>query len=284
MTGHDRGSVLTDAFRLSVGTLSALPVPPPHRIDARRARLAIAVAPMVGLLPGAAAGAAAALAAVAGLSPMVAAVLAVSAAVLSTRGMHLDGLADTADALAASYDRERALRVMRSGDTGPAGVTAVVLVLVVQVGALAQALDGLGPLAAVIGVAVGRLPVVAACVRGVPAARREGLGATFAGRVPRSVLAVSVLGTTLGVAGLLMLRTAWIAAVLPAVLAPVPAGPSPVGAVLTAIVAVTATVFVAVVVIARAVARFGGITGDVLGALVETGTATALLVLAMSVG
>ena len=44
--------------------------------------------------------------------------LAISAGAWATRGFHLDGLADTADALASSYDRERALTVARLGDVG----------------------------------------------------------------------------------------------------------------------------------------------------------------------
>jgi adenosylcobinamide-GDP ribazoletransferase len=285
VTGHGRGTVLVDGLRLAVGTLTALPVPPPVRVEPRRARLAMALAPAAAVIPGAAAAAVAAVALLIGLSPLLAAALAVSASVLATRGMHLDGLADTADGLASSYERERALAVMRTGNTGPAGVTAVVLVLAVQATALAQALDGLGPLCALLGVAVGRVPATVACSTGVPAARRDGLGATFAGQVSRSVAVVSLIVTTAVLVGLILAtRVSWLTTILPAALLPTVPEPSVVGAVLTALAAVLVTVAVALAVLARAVSRFGGITGDVLGALIEIGTATALVVLAAAAG
>lgn len=241
---------------------------------------AMALAPLAGLIPGSLAALAALLGALAGLGPAVIGVLVVGILALATRGLHLDGLADTADGLAASYDRERALAVMRSGDTGPTGLAAVVLVLLLQAAAIAQAVDGaaLGALsdpatpvtggddtrwrvvAVVLVIAVaGRVTIPIACARGVPSARPSGLGATVAGSVSRRVLAVVVVaaGTLCALVGALG-GLPWWAGAAAVVLAGLVAG----------------------LLVRRAVRRLGGITGDVIGAAVETGTAAAALVLA----
>ena len=49
--------------------------------------------------------------------------------VLSSGGFHLDGVADTFDALAAKGDRERKLDIMKGGTNGAVGMAAVVFVL-----------------------------------------------------------------------------------------------------------------------------------------------------------
>ncbi len=67
--------------------------------------------------------------------PEVAIAIALLVLVLSNGGFHLDGLADTFDAMALKstgnpeVDRERMLSVMKGGTTGPIGVTAIVFVL-----------------------------------------------------------------------------------------------------------------------------------------------------------
>ena len=119
-----------------------------------------------------------------GAPPFVLAAVAVTVLVLGTRAMHLDGLADTADGLSAGYDRERALEVMRRSDIGPSGVAAVTLVLLLDVAALTTLL-GTWRGGALAGVAVlsSRSLLAWACLRGVPSARPDGLGATVAGTV-----------------------------------------------------------------------------------------------------
>ena len=258
---------MRDAIRLAIGTLTAVPVPPPASIDPPVPGRAMALAPLVGVIPGLSAAAAAGVALGIGLSPGVAAVIVVGLFALVTRGLHLDGLADTADGLAASYDRERALTVMRRGDTGPNGLAAVVLVLLLQVAALTQVLGfarssaGAWPraVAVVVVVAVAaRIAIPLACVRGVPSARPEGLGATVAGSVRPAAAGIVVAATVVASLAVQISGFPWYAGVL----------------------AVLGVVVATAVLIHRAVTRFGGITGDVLGAAVEISTAAALLVLA----
>ncbi len=241
----------------------------------------MALAPAVGAVPGLSAAAVAAAAAALRLPAVVAAVLAVAAVALATRGMHLDGLADTADGLAAGYDRRRALDVMRRGDTGPAGAAALVLVLGLQIGALTQVLPRFGALGVAVAVAAGRAVLPVACARGVPSARSEGLGSTVAGSVRRAVAAGVVVATALA-AALVLAATA---AAGPGTARGWPAAAGTVPGTATAALQGAAAVVVAVgaaaVLARRAVTRFGGITGDVLGACVEVGTAAALVALAV---
>lgn len=49
-----------------------------------------------------------------------------------TRGLHLDGLADTADAVASGRGREEALEIMRDSTNGALGILAMVIVLVMK--------------------------------------------------------------------------------------------------------------------------------------------------------
>jgi adenosylcobinamide-GDP ribazoletransferase len=154
---------------------------------------------------------------------------------------------------------------MRSGDVGPFGVAAIVLVLLVQVTALADTTaQGVGVETLIVATVVGRLCAMVACVRGVPAARGDGLGATVAGSVPRmpAAAAAAVVTTT---------------AVILGAVGGDSAGPR---AALTFGSSVAGGLGVTIALIALARKRFGGITGDVLGAVVELAFVAALLVLA----
>lgn len=263
---------MIDPLRLAIGTLTAVPVPAPVSLRTPVPGRAMMLAPLVGLIPGTASALTAAVAVTIGLAPAVTAVLVVGMFALVTRGLHLDGLADTADGLAASYDRVKALAVMRRGDTGPNGLAAVVLVLLLQCAALSQVLAEasareiaepgaeIRSVLIVIVVAVAaRSAIPLTCVRGVPSARPEGLGATVAGSVGPEILAAILLATAAGCSLIAV------------------AGGLPWWSAILAVIAVALTTGLLVL---RARQRFGGITGDVIGAGVEIGTAAAALVLA----
>ena len=70
-------------------------------------------------------------------TPLVAAVLGAVLSVMVTGGFHEDGLADVADGLGGSSDRERALVIMKDSRVGAFGVLAVVLALLAKVSLLA---------------------------------------------------------------------------------------------------------------------------------------------------
>ena len=88
----------------------------------------------------------------------------VAAGALLTRGLHLDGLADTVDALGSYRTGAAALEIMKKPDIGPFGVAAIALTLLIQAAALT---DGRAGGAVVTGAGrPGRLGVTVACRRG----------------------------------------------------------------------------------------------------------------------
>jgi len=208
--------------------------------------------PLVGAAVGAGVGALGA--ALAGtLSQLLAAAFALAAGTALTGALHLDALADTADALGAG-SRERALAIMRDPAIGAFGAVAVGLDLLLKAAALSALMrDERVVRFAVAAGALSRLvPVILAAT--LPYARPgDGAGAalTHGGR-PRAA----------------------VAAVVAVAIAVVAAGAD--GAKLAGLT------FAIVVTLAVVFRRWlGGVTGDLLGAGLEL-TETAALVLAVA--
>jgi adenosylcobinamide-GDP ribazoletransferase len=261
-------------LRLSVTLLTVIPwrrpgddtaAAPPRAIVAA----AIAWAPAVGLLLGVIASAVLLVTdRPLGAGPLTAAGLAVGSLALLSRGLHLDGLADLADGLASGKPASGALDIMRRSDIGPLGTVTLILTLLIQVAALSHAESagpGRGPAALIAAVVTGRLALPWACRRGVPAARPEGLGALVAGTVRPVIPIVTTFAAVVA---------AVIAVAISAVMIGEPLG-------WTLPLAVIAGLGAAFVVERHAVRRLGGITGDVLGALVEVAATVTLVVAAM---
>jgi adenosylcobinamide-GDP ribazoletransferase len=131
-----------------------------------------------------------------GLLPpeLVAAILVATLAAV-TGALHLDGLADLFDGLGGGRgDRERTLAIMRDGRIGAHGATALVVVLLVKVLALAAVIaagsDGLR--------AVAVFPVVSRWLAAIlialfPYAREEGVGRAFVDQAGTSQVAIATL-------------------------------------------------------------------------------------------
>ncbi len=240
---------LSDSFRLAIGTLSTLPVPPPRVVNQRVAGRAMLLAPAVLLGPALLLGCFTAVGAGLAGPPLVVAALGLGLLGWLNRGLHLDGLADTADGLAASYDPQRSLEVMRTPEVGAAGAATLALVLLAQAGALAELLrwgwrgSGCGALA-VVG---SRVALAVACAGPGPA-QQQGLGASVAASVRWWQAGLLVLGVGLGLSAMGFFLGA----------------PPALG-----LVAVVAGALSTCALLWRCGGRLGGITGDVLGAGVE---------------
>jgi adenosylcobinamide-GDP ribazoletransferase len=293
-TGEQNPPARGAGFALALGLLTVFPVRV-TRVDRRLAGRAMLFAPLIGALLGTAGAAALTTALMAGLDPFPAAVLTLGALAAATRGLHLDGLADLADGLGSGRPAGAALDIMKRSDIGPFGVMTLLFVLLLQAGALAQAASaGLGPHAVVAACVAGRLAVTWACGAGVPPARPEGLGALVAGTVRRgataavTVAAIAATGAwafavpvpaTPGQPGGAAAETGREAAQAGILAMPAPVG-SPM--VVAAVAAVLVGLVAAWAVRRHAVRRLGGITGDVLGALVESAATGALVVFAIT--
>ncbi|MFH8236206.1 adenosylcobinamide-GDP ribazoletransferase [Streptomyces sp. NPDC018321] len=253
-----------DGLRFAFGTLTVFPVEV-TRWDREAARAGMLCAPLAGLAVGVTAAAAGLLLLLLGAGTLLAAVATAAVPAVLTRGLHLDGLADTADGLGSSKPAEDALRIMKQSDIGPFGVLTLLFVLLAQVAALTQAYDASwahGALAAVVSATAARLALTLAARTGVPAARPEGLGAAVAGAVPPG----GALAATAAV-------TAASAAAAGALSGPYDA--------VRAALAVLCAGAVAELILRHCVRRFGGVTGDVFGAVAETAATTALVVLVL---
>ncbi|MFC4532282.1 adenosylcobinamide-GDP ribazoletransferase [Sphaerisporangium dianthi] len=252
MPAPDPEEPVAAGLRLAAGTFTVWPAGLP-RTDRVTAGWAMALAPLIGLGLGLAAAAIMA-GAILVVSPLLAAALGLGSLAVLTRGLHLDGLADLADGLGSGRPADQALDIMKRSDIGPFGVVTLVFTLLTQAAAAAEA----GPAALVLACVTGRLAVTWACVAGVPAARPGGLGAMVAGTVRQST---AITATAAAAAGALVLG----------LLA---------GRPLIYPLAVAAGLGAAWAMRAHATRRLGGITGDVLGALVEIAATAALIVCA----
>lgn len=172
--------------------------------------------------------------------PALAALLAVTAGLLVTGGLHEDGLADTADGLGSGRPVERALEIMRDSRIGSFGALALALAL----GARVLALAALGPVApaALIAGQSGSRAVMALMLRAGPYLRASGAATGMTG-AQGATGAVALVAALLTGAALMIWSTGWALA----------------GGALGLVLGAGAVRF-------WAMRRLGGITGDILGA------------------
>ena len=172
-------------------------------------------------------------------TPMIAAVLIVIAWVLVTGGLHLDGLADSADAWAAGRGNpERALEVMKDPRCGPFAVTTLTLILIAKFAAITVLLENNALVALLIAPVLGRTAVLA-LYNTTRYVRENGLGTLYAEYLDKNMILL--------IAGISALLSMFILGFWPVVLA----------------IVVLATLRWLMV------NQIGGMTGDTIGAAIE---------------
>ncbi len=228
------------SLKLALQFLTILPLKVSGEVPPAALRRSLAWFPLVGLLIG---GVLATLQQHAwpGAPARLSCLLLVVAGLLLTGALHLDGLADVADALCARKDREGRLAVMKDPRVGAAGAAAVVLAILLRWELLASLGDRVRLLALLAAPVAGRAAMVVA-LRVLPPARPDGL-ARLLWPASRTAVLLSLLFAT----------------ALPMLLLGVLPG-------LRAAAGAALAVGILLSVSARA---FGGITGDVCGAAGE---------------
>jgi len=241
------------AVWLATSWLTIVPVPQPKSAPTRRdGGAALAATPVVGI------GLGAALAAVAyGLSHtdlpnLLIGLLLVAIAAALTRGMHLDGLADTADGLGCFGPPERAQQVMREGSVGPFGAATLVLVIAIQATGFAALTENQHWLQLGYAVVVGRAAAVLTARASLKPFSDNGFGALVIGTQCISAALWATIAIAAG--AMIDLDQPW-------------RGP-----------VVAAVVFVIVWFFgAHCARRFNGLSGDTLGATIEIATAATVI-------
>jgi adenosylcobinamide-GDP ribazoletransferase len=129
-------------FLAALRFLTILPVPSRAGGEEKSLSRSVAYFPVVGLLIGLAV--ALLDSALIQIFPQaLSSVLVVVALIAVSGGLHIDGLADTADGFLSSRPREQMLEIMRDSRTGPMGVIAIVCVIALKATAVASISPGL---------------------------------------------------------------------------------------------------------------------------------------------
>jgi adenosylcobinamide-GDP ribazoletransferase len=242
-----------DSLWIALQFLTRLPTPSLGEMPPQLVGRSLAWYPLAGLLIGAILWGLSAL--FDGHATLLSATLLLVVWVGLTGALHLDGLADSADAWVGGLgDRERTLAIMKDPTSGPIGVTALVLLLLLKLAAI-DALLQHGE-----GIALLLLPVLARSGAALffittPYVRAGGLGEALAQHAPRAW----VIAGAVSASGLSVLLLQWMALPL------------------------LAALLLLWLLLRRAVLeRLGGFTGDIAGALLELLECAALLVIALA--
>lgn len=165
-------------FAIALMLMSRLPIRLAGDIGREEQARSVAWYPVVGLVLAVLLITAVAILNLIGLPAPVAAALILGVWVALTGALHLDGVADSADAwLGGGGDRERSLRIMKDPACGPAGVVALLLLLLLKFSLLTALLEGGDWLTALLLAPILARAGCTALFLTLPYVRENGLGA-----------------------------------------------------------------------------------------------------------
>ncbi len=239
-------------FFIALQFLTRLPVNIRRTPDERSMAYSLAYYPLVGLIIGVL---------LAGFSwllkdspAILSAGLLLIAWVIITGGLHLDGLADSVDAWAGGFgDRERTLSIMKDPNCGPAGVVAIVLLLLLKFSALYVIVETGDFITLLLAPVFGRA-VLLLLFATTPYVRVNGLATAMTSHLPRKLIYLVFIATLITVFFLAGAGSLWLTFMM---------------------------LLVFILLRVLMMSRIGGVTGDVAGALVEVTEVNILVVAAL---
>jgi adenosylcobinamide-GDP ribazoletransferase len=234
-------------FLIALQFLTRLPVRLPVTPDAHLVGRSLLYYPLVGLVLGLVL---AALNWTLGNAPgLLRAALLLAAWVLLTGALHLDGLADSADAWVGGLgDRERTLAIMKDPCCGPVAVVTLIVVLLIKFAALHN-LSSSDWMTLLLAPTIARSTIPLLFLT-TPYVRPGGLGSALAAHLPRTASMAVIVATAVIVLLATGMKGFWL---------------------------LLATAGAFLLLRALMIRRLGGTTGDTAGALVEVTEVTVLL-------
>ncbi len=243
---------LLQQFLLSLSFFTRIPLPKGWNPGTGTLAQSAWAFPRAGAVTGARPGAVYLIFLAVGLAHGIAAWAALAFLVLLTGGLHEDGLADMTDGLASGRNREQKLAIMRDSRIGSYGVLALVITLAIRASAIAGFMSEFKTVWVLITAGACSRACLAVLMHFLPNARTDGLSAS-AGTPTRAQTLAAVL---LAIGTLLLL-----------------------GNLHAALIGVLVLAAACFIINRIALKQFGGITGDVLGALQQVSETSLLVVL-----
>lgn len=178
--------------------------------------------------------------------------------VIVSGALHLDGLADSADAWLGGFgSKERTMEIMKDSHNGMAAVVTVTLVLITKFASLDVVLAAIPGWTALLAIPLLSRTAVIGLFLKTPYVRSDGIGAVAAKNLPQKPALIAIAASL--ILALLFLG-------------------------LNSFLVIAAMVIVGLLLRLLMMQRIGGTTGDTAGALIELLETTALVAMAMAVG